>query len=74
MEGADPNSTANPPSTEHRWEDYLSSIDVKTKYIIDICKPFTGFDKTKPIDDFPFRNKNEFLIDSNGAFVKQVEP
>jgi len=74
MEGADPNSTANPPSTEHRWEDYLSSMGVKTKYIIDICKPFTGFDKTKPVDDFPFRNKNELLIDSSGIFVKQVEP
>tara|TARA_R100000008_G_scaffold48895_1_gene29094 strand:- start:5586 stop:6392 length:807 start_codon:yes stop_codon:yes gene_type:complete len=74
MKGADPNSTANPPSTEHSWEIYLASIGVKTKYIVDICKPFTGFDKTEPIVDFPFRNKEELLIDSNGNFVKQVEP
>lgn len=74
MQDADPNSTENPPSTEHRWEDYLSSIGVKTKYIIDVCKPFTGFDKTQPVTDFPFRNREELLIDPNGGFVRQVEP
>lgn len=60
--------------TEHMWEEYLKTIGVKTKYVPDICRPFTGFDKTKPIADFPFRNKDEMLIDAQGNFVKQVLP
>jgi len=60
--------------TEHMWEEYLKTIGVKTKYVPDICRPFTGFDKTAPITDFPFRNKDEMLIDAEGNFVKQVTP
>lgn len=74
MKGANPKSKISPPPTEHAWERYLSSIGIQTKYITDICKPFYVFDKTKPVTDFPYRNKEEFLIDSNGNLVKQVEP
>ena len=72
MKDADGNSVSNPPPTEHAWEKYLTSIGVNTKYITDICKPFYVFDKTKPVVDFPFRNKDEMLIDADGNFVKQV--
>ncbi len=74
LEGEDPSRTDNNfVCTEHMWEDYLKKIGVKTKYIPDVCRPFTGFDKTKPISDFPYRNKEEFLIDAQGNFVKQIE-
>ncbi len=73
LEGEDDKRTDNNfICTEHMWEDYLKAIGVKTKYIPDICRPFTGFDKTKPITDFSYRNKNEMLIDAEGNFVKQV--
>ena len=75
LEGEDPSRTDNDfICTEHLWENYLRQIGVKTKYIPNVCRPFTGFDKTKPVSDFPFRNKQEFLIDSAGNLVKQVEP
>lgn len=74
LEGEDPTRTDNNfTCTEHMWEDYLREIGVKTKYIPDICRPFTGFDKTMPVKDFPYRNKDEFLIDAEGNLVKQVE-
>jgi len=60
--------------TEFAWEEYLKSIGVAVKYIPDVCKPFTGFDKTQPVTEFPFRDKNEFLIDKDGNLVSQVEP
>ena len=70
----DPNRTdSNFTCTEHMWEDYLKGTGVKIKYIPDVCRPFTGFDKTMPIKDFPFRNKDEFLIDAAGNLVKQME-
>lgn len=76
LENVDGNSTDGSlaGSTEYMWADYLHSIGVDTFFIENVCKPFTGFDKTLPVTDFPFRNKNELLIDSNGNFVKQVEP
>ena len=75
LEGEDPSRTDNDfVCTEHQWEDYLKTIDVMTKYIPNVCKPFTGFDKNQPVTDFPHRNKEEFLIDSAGNLVKQVEP
>jgi hypothetical protein len=75
LKGEDPNRTdSNFVCTEHMWESYLRTIGVKTKYIPDVCKPFTGFDKSKPITDFPFRNENEMLIDAEGNLVKQVLP
>ena len=75
LEEEDPNRTDNDfICTEHMWEDWLKTVGVQTKYIPDICRPFTGFDKTLPISDFPYRNKDEFLIDAGGNFVNQVEP
>ena len=72
--GEDPSRTDNDfVCTEHLWEDYLRSVGVKTKYIPDVCRPFTGFDKTIPIKDFPYRNKDEFLIDAEGNLIKQKE-
>ena len=72
LEGEDPTRTdSNFVCTEHMWEDYLKIIGVRTKYIPDVCKPFTGFDKTMPVTDFPFRNEEEFLIDAQGNLVKQ---
>ena len=74
LEDEDANRTDNNfICTEHMWEDYLKAIGVKTKYVPDICRPFTGFDKTAPIAEFPFRNKDEMLIDAEGNFVKQVK-
>ena len=74
LENVDPSNTNNDiaRSTEHMWEDYLRSIGVSTKYIDNICMPFSGFDKTKSITDFPYRNKDELLIDFQGNFVPQV--
>ena len=59
--------------TEHAWEDYLVGLGVQVVYIRDICRPFTGFYKDRPISDFPYRNKEAKLIDAQGNFVKQVE-
>lgn len=75
LEGEDPDITDNNfVCTEHLWQDYLNSIGVEVRYIKDVCKPFTGFDKTLPVTDFPYRNKEEFLIDSEGNYKEQVEP
>jgi len=75
LKGEDANRTdSNFVCTEHMWEDYLKMINVQTKYIPNVCKPFTGFDKTKPITDFPYRNKDEMLIDAKGNLVSQVLP
>jgi len=75
LKGEDPSRTDNNfVCTEHMWQDYLNSIGVEVRYITDVCKPFTGFDKSIPVTDFPYRNKKEFLIDSEGNLKKQVEP
>ena len=72
LKGEDPNRTdSNFKCTEHAWEDYLRTVGVKTKYIPDVCKPFTGFDKTQPVTDFPYRNEDEFLIDAEGNLIPQ---
>ena len=57
---------------ELAMEKYLPMLGIKLLYFIDICLPFTQYDKTKPITDFPFRNANEKLIDANGNLVEQV--
>ena len=75
LKGEDPNRTDSDfKCTEHSWEDYLVDLGVQVAYVPDICRPFTGFDKTKPIEDFPYRNKNEKLIDAEGNLVDQVLP
>ena len=64
--GYDPNNTVdNFKNTEHSWEDYLKSIEVDVRYIGNLSVPFYGEDKSKPITDFPFRNKRAKLIDIN---------
>ena len=60
---------SNFKNTEHSWEDYLRSIGIKTKYLTNISRPYTGFDKNVPIPDFPFRNPDAKLIDENGLMV-----
>ena len=75
LKGEDPARTDSDfKCTEHAWEDYLVSKGVQVAYVPDICRPFTGFDKAKPIEDFPHRNKDEKLIDSEGNLVDQVLP
>ncbi len=58
---------------EHAMERFLPSIGIRIQYYIDICLTFTGYDKTQPVVDFPYRQKTEKLIDSNGNYVEQVE-
>jgi len=58
---------------EYAMEHYLPSIGININYYLDICLTFTGYDKTQPVVDFPYRQKNEKLIDSNGNLVEQVE-
>ena len=75
LEGEDQNRTdSNFACTEHMWQDYLNSIGVEVRYITDVCKPFTGFDKTLPVTDFPYRNKKELLVNTQGNLTRQVEP
>lgn len=75
LEGEDPSRVDNNfKCTEHAWEDYLVSLGVKVKYVHNICKPFTGFYKDRPVADFPYRDKEAKLIDAEGNFVDQVEP
>ena len=73
LKGEDPlRADSSFKCTEHSWEDYLCSIGVGVRYIVDICLPFTGFDKSQAITDFPYRNVSEKLIDASGNFVEQV--
>jgi hypothetical protein len=75
LDGENANRTdTNFECTEWAWEAYLKQNDVEVKYIHDICRPFTGFYKDRPVSEFPYRNKQEKLIDAHGNFVDQVEP
>ena len=56
---------------ELAMEKYLPSIRIQLAYYTDICLPFTGFDKTQPVTDFPYRQKEKKLIDSEGNLVEQ---
>ena len=72
LEGEDPYRIDNDfKCTEHAWEDYLKSIGVQVKYIIDVCVPFTEFDKNKPVKDFPYRIKEAKLINHLGEWITQ---
>ena len=57
---------------EHAMEAYLPTIGIKLNYYLDICLTFTGYDKTQPVVDFPYRQEGEKLIDSSGNMVDQV--
>ena len=58
---------------ELAMEKYLPSIGIQLAYYTDICLTFTGFDKTQPVTDFPYRQKEEKLINSEGRLVEQKE-
>jgi hypothetical protein len=58
---------------EIAMERYLSSIGIGLAYAVDICLTFTEVDKARPVRDFPYRNKEENLIDRDGNLVPQVE-
>ena len=73
LDGEDASRTdSNFKCTEHAWEDYLVSMGVQVAYVQDICRPFTGFYKDRPVSDFPYRVKDAKLIDAEGNFVDQV--
>ncbi len=73
LEGEDPNRRdSNFLCTEHAWEEYLIKNGVNVQYIEDICRPFTQFDKSTKISEFPYRNSNEKLVDHHGNWVDQV--
>jgi len=52
-------------------EKYLHEIGMKIYFAPSICLPFYQYDKTQPVTDFPFRQTNEKLIDSDGNLVEQ---
>ena len=58
---------------EIAMEKYLSSIGIGLAYAVDICLTFTEVDKTRPVRDFPYRSKEENLIDRDGNLVPQAE-
>ena len=74
LEGADGARTDNNfDCPEITMEKYLASISVGLRYCTDICLPFTQVDKTQPVRDFPYRKKEEKLIDASGNLVDQVD-
>jgi len=69
---ADPSRTDNNfDCPEIAMERYLPSMGIQLAYYTDICLTFTGYDKTQPVTDFPFREKHAKLIDSEGNLVDQ---
>tara|TARA_R110000796_G_scaffold60220_13_gene139050 strand:- start:1757 stop:2587 length:831 start_codon:yes stop_codon:yes gene_type:complete len=76
LEGEDANRTdSNFECTEHAWERWLiDSCSVRVRYINDICRPFTKFNKNNQVTDFPYRDRTQKLIDHKGNLVEQVEP
>tara|TARA_Y100001963_G_scaffold153910_1_gene241619 strand:+ start:878 stop:1666 length:789 start_codon:yes stop_codon:yes gene_type:complete len=56
---------------ELEMEKYLGAQGIELIYYTDICLTFTGFDKTLPVTDFPYRDPVEKLIDAQGNTVEQ---
>jgi len=56
---------------EYAMEHYLPTMGIDIAYYIDICLTFTGYDKTLPVTDFPYRQEHEKLIDADGNLVDQ---
>ena len=56
---------------ELAMEKYLPLVGITLVYFTGICLTFTGYDKTQPVTDFPFRNIGEKLIDASGNLVEQ---
>lgn len=70
MEGEDGARTDNDfLCPERAMERYLPKENIFLRYHVDICLPFTGFDKEAPIREFPYRNESAQLIDRNGNKV-----
>jgi hypothetical protein len=57
---------------EHAMERFLPTIGIRLRYIVGICEPFTGYDKTLPVKEFPYRNTEEKLLDKDGNWVPQI--
>lgn len=75
LDGEDDKRTdSNFECIEHAYERWLNGQGVDVRYINNICRPFTGFDKSNPVADFPYRDKTQKLIDHMGNLVEQVEP
>lgn len=73
LKGEDPNrKDSNFLCTEHAWEGYLMQNGINVQYIPDVCRPFTQFDKSTKVADFPYRNEKEKLVDHHGNWVDQV--
>ena len=73
LKGEDPNrKDSNFLCTEHAWEGYLMQNGINVQYIPDVCRPFTQFDKSAKVADFPYRNEKEKLVDHHGNWVDQV--
>ena len=52
-------------------EQYLYQSDMKVYFAPSICLPFYQYDKTQPVTDFPYRQKEQKLIDADGNLVEQ---
>tara|TARA_Y100000401_G_C8283185_1_gene204605 strand:- start:123 stop:899 length:777 start_codon:yes stop_codon:yes gene_type:complete len=73
LKGEDPNrKDSNFLCTEHAWEGYLMQNGINVQYIPDVCRPFTQFDKSTKVADFPYRNEKEKLVDHHGNWVDQI--
>ena len=73
LKGEDPNrKDSNFLCTEHAWEGYLMQNGIDVQYIPDVCRPFTQFNKSTKVADFPYRNEKEKLVDHHGNWVDQV--
>ena len=69
----DESSTDNNfPCPEYAIMDYFPRVGIEPEYIPNICRPFYGFNKEEPVEDFPFRDGKEKLISSDGELVEQV--
>ena len=73
LDGEDESRTDNNfPCPELALEDHLRSNSFETILIPSICLPFYGYDKSQPITEFPYRNKEEKLINHDGLLVTPV--
>jgi hypothetical protein len=73
LDGFDDTRTDNSfDCPELAMEKFLPASGIELLYSVGICQPFTGYDKTKPVTDFPYRNTEEKLLDPTGQWVEQV--
>ena len=56
---------------ELELENYLRQSEMKIYFAPSICLPFYQYDKTQPVTDFPYRQKEQKLIDADGNLVEQ---